>query len=103
MLNADGITDQFQTNSQASGLLITVAICMRNRANFLQRAIESVLPQMTDATELLIVDNASTDDTPEVAARITHVTPNAIPPWHATHERSNMRGGGDAPRCWQLC
>jgi len=50
--------------------LITVAICTRNRAHFLQRAVESVLPQMTDKTELLIVDNASTDDTPKVAARL---------------------------------
>ena len=50
--------------------LITVAICTWNRANFLQRAVESVLPQMTDKTELLIVDNASTDDTPEVAVRL---------------------------------
>ena len=50
--------------------LITVAICTRNRARLLKRAVESVLPQMTDETELLIVDNASTDETPEVAARL---------------------------------
>jgi glycosyltransferase involved in cell wall biosynthesis len=55
--------------------LITVAICTRNRARFLQRAVESVLPQMTDETELLIVDNASTDDTSEVAARLAAVHP----------------------------
>jgi glycosyltransferase involved in cell wall biosynthesis len=50
--------------------LITVAICTRNRVRLLKRAVESVLPQMTDETELLIVDNASTDETPEVAARL---------------------------------
>ena len=50
--------------------LITVAICTRNRASFLEKAVRSVLPQMTDETELLIVDNASTDNTPEVAARL---------------------------------
>jgi glycosyltransferase involved in cell wall biosynthesis len=58
-----------------AGVLITVAICTRNRANFLQRAIASVLPQMTDETELLIVDNASMDDTPEVAARLAAANP----------------------------
>jgi glycosyltransferase involved in cell wall biosynthesis len=58
-----------------AGVLITVAICTRNRANFLQRAVESVLPQMTGETELLIVDNASTDNTPEVAARLAAAHP----------------------------
>ncbi len=56
-------------------MLITVAICTRNRAHFLQRAIESVLPQMFDGTELLIVDNASTDNTAEVAARLASSNP----------------------------
>jgi glycosyltransferase involved in cell wall biosynthesis len=56
-------------------MLITVAICTRNRANFLQRAVASVLPQMTTETELLIVDNASTDDTPAVAARLASSHP----------------------------
>ncbi len=50
--------------------LITVAICTRNRANLLQRAIASVLPQITDEAELLIVDNASTDETAEITARL---------------------------------
>jgi glycosyltransferase involved in cell wall biosynthesis len=75
MLNAEGNADKSQTHSQASGPLITVAICTRNRVNFLQRAVESVLPQMTDGTELLIVDNASTDDTPEVTARLATDNP----------------------------
>jgi glycosyltransferase involved in cell wall biosynthesis len=71
MLNAGGNTDKSKTNSQASSSLITVAICTRNRANFLEKAVYSVLPQMTDETELLIVDNASTDNTAEVAARLS--------------------------------
>jgi len=70
MPNTGGTTDNPKTNPQASGPLITVAICTHNRANFLQRAVESVLPQMTDDAELLIVDNASTDGTPETAARL---------------------------------
>jgi len=50
--------------------LITVAICTRNRASFLEKAVRSVLPQMNETVELLIVDNASTDDTAEVAAHL---------------------------------
>ena len=50
-------------------LLVTVAICTRNRAPFLQRAIDSVLPQLTPESELLLVDNTSTDDTPQIIAR----------------------------------
>jgi glycosyltransferase involved in cell wall biosynthesis len=61
--------------SPAIAPLITVAICTRNRARFLQRAVESVLPQMTGETELLIVDNASTDNTAEVTARLAAVHP----------------------------
>jgi len=63
------------TSPVPAPMLITVAICTRNRANFLQRAVESVLPQLTAETELLIVDNASTDDTAEVAARLAAVHP----------------------------
>jgi glycosyltransferase involved in cell wall biosynthesis len=70
-----GTTDNPKTNPQASGLLITVAICTRNRANFLQHAVRSVLPQLNNDTELLIVDNASTDGTPEIAARLAAANP----------------------------
>jgi GT2 family glycosyltransferase len=54
--------------------LITVAICTRNRAPFLEAAVGSVLRQITDDTELLIVDNASTDGTSEVGARLAAST-----------------------------
>jgi glycosyltransferase involved in cell wall biosynthesis len=70
-----GTTDNPKTNPQASGPLITVAICTRNRAALLEKAVRSVLPQMSDATELLIVDSASTDDTPAVLARLTSSSP----------------------------
>ena len=64
-----------------AGVLITVAICTRNRVRFLQRAVESVLPQMTDEMELLIVDNASTDNTLEVATRLVATHPR-VKVWH---------------------
>jgi GT2 family glycosyltransferase len=49
---------------------ISVSICTRNRAAFLERAVRSVLPQLTPDTELLLVDNASTDDTWAVCRRL---------------------------------
>lgn len=49
-------------------MLLTVAICTRNRAALLRAAVESVLSQLRPDTELVIVDNASTDETPAVAA-----------------------------------
>jgi glycosyltransferase involved in cell wall biosynthesis len=48
---------------------ITVAIATRNRAAFLEKAIASVLPQLNPGDELLIIDNASTDDTPRLASK----------------------------------
>ena len=67
--------EPISNSATAATPLITVAICTRNRARFLQRAVESVVSQMTGDTELLIVDNASTDDTPEVAARLAANNP----------------------------
>ena len=50
--------------------LLSVYLPTRNRAGLVRRAIESVLRQDHADLELLVVDDASTDDTPEVLARI---------------------------------
>src|ERR1035437_8558953 len=60
---------------QRSLPLISVAICTRNRAQLLARAVESVLPQLGPDTELLIVDNASTDETPQIVAALAANNP----------------------------
>jgi glucosyl-dolichyl phosphate glucuronosyltransferase len=57
-------------SDQNTQLLITVAICTRNRASFLEKAARTVLPQLNEAAELLIVDNASTDATLEAGTRL---------------------------------
>jgi glycosyltransferase involved in cell wall biosynthesis len=75
MPKTGGTPDNLKTNSPASGPLITVAICTRNRAALLGKAVRSVLPQMTEQTELLIVDNASTDNTPTMAAQLAAADP----------------------------
>lgn len=45
---------------------LTIAITTRNRADMIGETLDSILPQLTDETELLVLDGASTDDTPEV-------------------------------------
>src|ERR1700722_2727035 len=49
--------------SATKGLLITVVICTRNRAAFLEKAVRSVLAQAKDGIEIFVLDNGSTDDT----------------------------------------
>ena len=56
------------TEPTAEVPLITVAICTRNRAAMLDDAARSVLAQVRDNTELLLVDNGSPDGTPGVTA-----------------------------------
>lgn len=45
-------------------ILVSVLMATRNRASFLEESIESVLSQDYEHWELLIVDDASTDETP---------------------------------------
>ena len=51
--------------------MVSVAICTRNRADLLAKAAQSVLPQLADQDELLIVDNGSTDGTPAYCAHLS--------------------------------
>jgi len=62
--------DQMTPNQPTSGVtpFITVAICTRNRASFLEKAVQSVISQIVSDCEILIVNNASTDNTPQLAA-----------------------------------
>ncbi len=55
--------------------LITVAICTRNRAALLEKAVRSVLEQMTPCAEILIVDNGSSDNTELLAANFAAAEP----------------------------
>jgi glycosyltransferase involved in cell wall biosynthesis len=55
--------------------LITVAICTRNRAALLEKAMRSVLAQANDRVELLVIDNGSTDETAGVVERSAAADP----------------------------
>jgi len=45
---------------------LTIAITTRNRAAFIGETLDSILPQLTEDVELLVLDGASTDNTPGV-------------------------------------
>ncbi|HWQ12461.1 MAG TPA: glycosyltransferase [Roseiflexaceae bacterium] len=51
--------------------LVSVIMPTYNYGRFLPRAVASVLAQTCGDLELIIVDDGSTDETPEVAARLT--------------------------------
>jgi glycosyltransferase involved in cell wall biosynthesis len=48
---------------------VTIVITAYNYARFLPRSLESALAQRYEPLEVLVMDNASTDETPEVLAR----------------------------------
>ncbi|HEY6554739.1 MAG TPA: glycosyltransferase, partial [Vicinamibacteria bacterium] len=49
--------------------LVTVVLPTHNRAHLIARAIDSVLAQTYEPIECIVVDDGSTDGTPEVLAR----------------------------------
>jgi abequosyltransferase len=51
--------------SEARSPTVKLSLCIStlNRAEFLRQTLDSVLPQLTQGCELLVVDNASSDDT----------------------------------------
>lgn len=55
--------------------LISVVIPAYNYAHLLARAIESVLKQLDEQTELLVIDDGSTDTTPQVIAALLEKNP----------------------------
>ena len=47
-------------------IILTVAIPTYNRCHLLCQSLESALGQLEDGVEILVSDNASTDETPKV-------------------------------------
>jgi glycosyltransferase involved in cell wall biosynthesis len=57
---------------------ISVVICTHNRAGYLRRALESLAVQTLPSGdyEVIVVDNACTDETPQVAQAMAATVPN---------------------------
>ena len=88
---------------------IKLSICIPtyNRAEFLVQTIESVLAQATEETELVISDNASTDDTAEVVRQYQERFPRVIYFRHAENvgrDRNylNVVEAAHGEYCWLL-
>lgn len=54
--------------AETNSVRLTIAITTRNRADYIGETLDSILPQVADDTEVLILDGASTDNTPQVVA-----------------------------------
>lgn len=62
------VGDYFQRCRMTDSLKITVAVVTRNRADHLLECLGSLLAQSISPAELLIIDNASSDDTRLIAS-----------------------------------
>ena len=51
--------------------LVSIIMSTRNRSQLLIRAINSIINQTYDHIELIIVDDASEDDTPDVLKKLS--------------------------------
>ena len=65
--------------------LVSVIIPTKNRADLLKRAIDSVLEQTWQNYEIVVVDDASDDDTPNLLAELSKDHPIKV----ITNEVSN--------------
>jgi glycosyltransferase involved in cell wall biosynthesis len=52
---------------------LSICIATFNRAEYIGETLESIVPQITDEVEIVIVDGASTDNTSSVVRRYTEV------------------------------
>lgn len=57
-------------------ILISVVVPAYNYAHYLPRALDSVVPQLQDDTEIVVVDDGSTDGTAELLERYTVKLPS---------------------------
>jgi len=53
--------------------LLSICIATYNRAGYIGETLESIIPQITDEVEIVVVDGASTDDTSNVVKNYVEV------------------------------
>lgn len=71
--------------------LLSICIATYNRAQYIGETLDSIIPQLDDDVELLVVDGASTDNTEAVVQRY------ADP--HIRYVRLPVKGGVDQDYC----
>src|SRR5262245_13359606 len=70
-------------------LRLSICIATHNRGRLIGETLASILPQLSEATELLVVDGASTDDTQQVVPSCFDGRPNC------RYVRLSEKGGVD--------
>lgn len=70
--------------------VLTVAIPTYNRADFLKKTLETLRGQYNEAMEILVSDNKSTDDTPQLVSMFQKSMP------YLRYHRNASNLGGDA-------
>ena len=68
--------DPTYTGTPPETISVATVIPVRNRAKFVVRALNSVISQTYPSTEIIVVDDASSDDTPEIVRGIAREVPN---------------------------
>ena len=71
----DHVSAQFLSNKNREDLLISAVIPLYNGAAFIREAIVSVLSQTLPPDELIIVDDGSTDNGPEIVMEMAKTQP----------------------------
>lgn len=57
-------------SSDSPGLSVSVALCTRNGARFVERQLQSILAQTVPVSQIVVSDDASTDDTLAIVDRV---------------------------------
>lgn len=71
--------------------LLTIGLPVRNGEKFLARALDGLLAQTLTDLEIIISDNASTDATPEIAAKYVALDPRV----HYVRQAGNLGAAGN--------
>jgi len=82
------------TRSGDRGDLVSIVLCTYDRARLVRRAIRSVLAQRHTNWQLIIVDDGSTDQTPEVLAPLPLKDPRIIVIRQSNHGLPHARNRG---------
>ena len=74
-----------------SNCKVTVIVVSYNQAQYLTRAIESILNQTYEDYSILLVDDGSTDDSLRIAGQMADLHPSKIEvAHHAEHENKGL-------------